>query len=342
MKHTLPAIKTFSTALGLAALTSPAFAVIPFPLETNSSGTIIGGSWSGNGTVQPNVTPGNSTTGTGNAPKILVDNFGGTGALTINNMGGNVFSTGRLVQNPTSAIHTISLNSGGTADLRLHNSNNNDGGALLHNSVGLTGFNNVTSFSYTISFSAPIAGRDAQLGNGSTTVDYVRMPVGSGLAMAPGTGLNLSSYYVNLTYATPQFTNNPFNGFSNLPSSANAFKVTQLDSISGSNVNFEANSFPTGGSGFSDFLLIRGWDTVNTSGVVGTDSLLTSADVQRTYITSMTWTVQRDDGLAFPSDAIFVTSMDGQQYTSSIPEPTAMLLSAAGLIGGCLIRRRRA
>jgi len=57
-------------------------------LETDGSQNILGGSWSGNGTIQSNLTPGTSSfdgsTITPGNSGVLVDNFTGSGTLSIN------------------------------------------------------------------------------------------------------------------------------------------------------------------------------------------------------------------------------------------------------------------
>ncbi len=312
--------------LSLAALATPAFAVFPFPLESNASSVIQFGSWSGNGTIQPDVTPGNSSTGVGNAAKILVDNFG-AGVLTINNMGGDVFTSGRLMTNPVSAIHTISL-TGGTADLRLHNSNTFDGGATLHNSIGLEGFTGVTAVTWTTRYTRPIAGRNDTAGIGSLTT----RPMGAGLALiTAGTGQTVSSFTVGLNY-TQIFQDNNGVVTPGVPSGATPRQNSGFGTAVAGATSFTSNAF----NNIDEFLLVRGYD-VNGNGWEATDA-------DNVYMQEMTWTIRRDDNAAFASNTLFVFSMDGQQYSNVniIPEPASVMLLVGSCVGVCLLRRRRA
>lgn len=321
--------KFLRISLGLAVLVTPAFAVIPFNLQTNSTATIAGGSWSGNGTIQANVTPGTATNdsggGTGNAPKVLVDNFS-SGALTINNMGGDVFTTGRLTTNPISAIHTVTL-TGGTADLRLHNSNTYDGGANLHNSVGLTGFSGVTSISWTLRYSRPIAGRNTDL------TSLVTRPMGAGLALiTAGTNQSISSFTVGMNY-TQIFQDNGGVVTAGVPSGAVPIQNAGFGTAVPGATSFTSNAFVA----TDQFLLVRGYDVGGTSG-------FDTSDTDNIYMTEMTWTIRRDDNMAFANNTLFVMSMDGQQYLSNvniIPEPASVMLLVGSCVGGCMIRRRR-
>lgn len=316
--------------LGLVSFATPAFAVFPFPLESNANSVIQFGSWVGDsvtpGTIQPNVTPG--TTGQPSADaKILVENFGGTGVLTINNMGGDVFTSGRLLTNPVSAIHTFTL-TGGTADLRLHNSNSFDGGTNLHNSVGLTGFSGVTAITWTIRFSEPIAGRNDSAGIGSLTT----RPMGAGLALiTAGTGQTVSSFTVGLNY-TEIFQDNNGVVTPGVPSGATPRQNSGFGTAVAGATSFTSNAF----NGLDEFLLVRGYD-VNGNGWEATDA-------DNVYMQEMTWTIRRDDNAAFAANTLFTMSMDGQQYASNIdiiPEPASVMFLVASCVGGCLLRRRR-
>lgn len=319
-----------SSSLSLLALVTPAMAVFPFPLESDANRNILFGSWSGNGTIQPNVTPGTANDST--AAQILVEDFSGTGALTINNMGAGVLpggSNARLLSN-TSAIHTITL-TGGTADLRLANSNGNDGGINLHNSVGLTGFSGVTSVSYKINFSQPIANR-----NGGPT-DTARFPLGAGLAVInAGTRIGpdptFADYNTTLTYNEISYSPTPSvpGSFTQAPIGIPLVQAGFNAPSSGA-TTFTSNGF----TGLDQFLLVRGYDTDGDSAILD--------NVNETYISELTFTFQLDNGSAFPADALFVVSMDGQQYSgfqNAIPEPTSIVMSLVALSGVCLMRRR--
>lgn len=139
-----------------------ATAVIPFPLETDTSGNLLGGvTWTGDGTINADINPGLLTTDTGTNPQILINglNFGSLSLPSIGIEPGNptpgtvypnVFTAGRFLINPTGATHSVSLNAGGTASLRLDNSARWDGGERLFNSIGLTNLEGVNSITWTI------------------------------------------------------------------------------------------------------------------------------------------------------------------------------------------------
>lgn len=246
----------------------------------------------------------------------------------INNMGGNLFTSNRLLTNPISATHTISL-TGGTADLRLHNSNNYDAGGSLFNSVGLTDFQSVTAISWTIRFSEPIAGRDTDLASLTTRL------MGAGLALiTAGTGQTTSSFTVGMNYSDIFSTPTSAGDFSaGVPTGAAPRQSGGFNTSTTGATGFTSDAF----TGLDQFLLVRGYDYDGTGG-------FTAADAPLVYISEMTWTIRRDDNQALASDTLFTMSMDGQQYSNVIdviPEPSSVLLITGSILGACLIRRRR-
>lgn len=310
---------------GLVLLSaSPAWAVFPFAWATDGSGNPSNGSWTGNGTVQPNLNPAST------AAQIAVQNFS-SGTFLINELSGNFIRPanplGRIWQNP-SASHTITL-TGGTADLRLHNSNNFDGGGSFFNSVGLTDFQGVTEISWTIRFSEPIAGRN------DTLASLTTRPMGAGLALiTAGSGQTTSSFTVGMQY------NDIFSAPTNdgqfsagVPTGATPYQSAGFNASSPGATSFTSDAF----TGLDQFLLVRGYDYDGTGGY-------TAANAELVYISEMTWTIRRDDNQALASNTLFTMSMDGQQYANIdavIPEPTSVLLISSSLLGACLIRRRR-
>jgi len=327
-----PPSNSFSRIIAVAGFAafsaSPASAVIPFVFSTDSNAVISGGSWSGNGTVLADAVPGTVNGNFIPPAVIVVDNFS-SGVLTIDNFGGNVFTSERLRTGPISSTHSITVN-GGTADLRMHNSNSFDDGGSLFNSIGLTGFSaGITSITYTMNFSYPIAGRDSDVTSTTTR------PIGAGLAMiTAGTNLGLNSFDVGMSFSGAISTPTSNGTFvPGVPSNA----IPLQNSGFGTPVAGATSFSSTGFAGFDNFLLVRGYD-YNGSGN-GYDG----ADADLAYITGMTWTITPKTNQNFAANTLFVFSMDGQQYLNvfAIPEPTSSLLVAGSLVGACLLRRRR-
>lgn len=327
-------IQSRSLVAGLTLLVaSPAWAVIPFTFTTNGSSVITGGTWTGDGTVQPNIVMGSSSAPVTATVQYPVTDFT-SGTLGLNSIGGsapnNVYITNRILSNPLTATHSINL-TGGNADLRMHNSNSNDGGALLFNSIGLTNFDGVTSVSWTTTYNQPIAGRDNQ------NTNIITRPMGMGLALIDA-GLagtdTVASYRVDMTFNQIFQETTPGVFVTGVPGAAAPFQSANfLASLPGA-TSFTSQTFDA----LDRFLLVRGYD-VDGGGY-------DSPDADEVYMRQMTWTIRRDDGGAFDPTTIFVFSMDGQQYSNytgvPIPEPSSMLLIAGSLIGGCLYRRRKA
>lgn len=318
-------LRTLAVA-GLAVFSvAPVWAVIPFAWVTNGSGVVTDGSWTGDGTIQNNLNPASTTA------QIAVQDFS-LGTIGIDSIGGNasgnIYSAGRILTNPITATQSISL-TGGTADLRLHNSNSFDGGGALFNSVGLTDFQGVTEISWTLKFSEPIAGRN------ETLADLTTRPMGAGLALiTAGTGQSLSSFTVDMEFGQIYHEDTLNDVFlTGVPTAAVPRQATGFGTAVAGATSFTSSAF----SALNQFLLVRGYDYDGVGGY-------TAADAELVYMTEMTWTIRRDDGLAFASNTLFTMSMDGQQYanvTEVIPEPTSLMLMAGSVLGGCLFRRRR-
>jgi hypothetical protein len=326
-------IQTRNLVTGLTLLiASPAFAVIPFSFTTDGSSVITGGTWSGDGTVQPNI-----VMGTAPGPVQLPVTDFTSGTLALNSMGGNdsgnVYSTNRILTNPLTSTHVINL-TGGSADLRMHNSNNNDGGTLLFNSLGLTNFDGVTSISWTTTYNQPIAGRNTDLPPHPS--GFITRPMGMGLAMVTaGTGQTISSFTVDMSYTQIYQQISPGVFITGVPSIATPTHNAGFGTQVAGATSFTSDAF----TGLNQFLLVRGY---NMDGI-GNSGNMETADADDVYMRQMTWTIRKDDNSAFASDTVFVFSMDGQQYSNFnnvIPEPSSMLLLSASLLGGCLYRRR--
>lgn len=150
----------FAVSLSLLFSAVSSFAAFPYDVSTNGSGVVSGGSWSGNGTVQPNVSAGTfaGTVGVNFIKEEFVRNFS-NGTFTINpgNLHSNVAPEQR-VPDPFGAAISLQL-TGGTGDLYLVNSNPYDGGASMFNSLTLGGLAGVTEVRIKFTFNQPIAGR---------------------------------------------------------------------------------------------------------------------------------------------------------------------------------------
>lgn len=317
MKSQIDYPSRYLTVAGAILLfASPAMAVLPFSWVTDNSATpiITGGSWLGNGTLQPNLDPASKSA------QIAVQDFS-SGSFVIDNI---YPGAGRLSTNPISVTHTITL-TGGTADLRLHNSSNDDGGTNLFNSTGLTDFQGVTEISWTIRYSEPIAGRaDGFTGSG---INLGNRPMGAALFLIePGTSQGFDSFTVGMNYTDIFSAPTNTGGFTaGVPVGAVPL-VEGFNSPSAGATSFTVDDFVNQ----NRKLLVRGYDYDGMGG-------LTSADTELVYIREMTWTISPDAGKAFLTDTLFTMSMDGDQHSNvgnvPIPEPSGSLLVA---LGGCL------
>lgn len=318
------------------AVTS-AQAGFPFVVTSGSTGTVSGGSWTGSGTIAPNITPG--TTSATNS-KIFVNDFGsGTLQISPGSLYPNTANVANLndvnrVTSSTGVSHVITIN-GGTADLLLANTNNFDGGADKFNSVGLSGFSpGVTSISWTMTYTLPIAGRT------SSPTQLDSRPMGGALGLAATGGLALNNFNVDLElenmYSTP-VANGVF--VSGIPALARPYASTSWGTTTGGQTTFHSDGF-TGlvppGELSNNFLLVRGYD-YNGSG-----NGFTAADAPLVYTQSYTWTISLDSG-TFAAGTQFVMSLDGQQFTNlnNVPEPTLIGLAAMGVGILVFVRRRR-
>lgn len=318
----------------LAGILSAAscLAVLPFDVSTNGSGTVINGSWVGNGTVQPNQTAGNFNNN-GVGLDVLVQNFS-SGTFTINP--GNLYPNPRISTNMGVSV-SVSL-TGGTGDFLLANSNNFDGGNTMYNSVGLTDLAGVTSITWTIEFTEPIAGRSDVV----TGLDF--RPIGAAIGLvAAGSGLTAGSFNVALSY-DEVYSSATSDGLfiSGLPGNAIPYASAGWDSPAAPGAtSFVTNDGFTGtvslGASDTDFLLVRGYD-YNGSG-----NGYTAADSDLVYIKSLTWTITSDTG-SFAAGTHFTVSMDGQQHANleAVPEPSAGLLLGVACVGGLIWWRRGA
>ncbi len=334
------AARIFSAfALVIGALLTTSFqasAVLPFTMSTNATSVITGGSWVGNGAVQPNVSTTTFVTPNVDAD-VLVNDFT-NGSLTINPA--NLFPEPRI-NAATGVTHSVAV-TGGTADFRIANSNNFDLAGARYNAVGLQGFSgNVTKFVWTMQYTLPMAGR-----NDSTTEKITR-PLGAAFGLvATGSGLALTDFKVQLQLGGVSSASSSNGTFTpGVPSNAIPWASDGWDSPAAAGAtSFVSNDGFLGlidlltlGSG-ANFLMVKGYD-VNGSG-----NGYQSADADLVYATTLTFTVEAAAGKTFQSGTIFTISMDGQQYANvnnAIPEPTAGVLLGLAAIGSLVGWRGR-
>ena len=327
-------------ALAAAFLMSASFsswAVLPFVLSTNSSSVLsTGNTWTGSGTLQPNVIP-ISFSSNGLRNLVLVSGFS-SGSLTIGP--DNLLPKPRIAA-ATGVRQTVTL-TGGTADLYVANSGSFDGGDELFNSVGISGFSaGVTKIIWTLDFTLPIAGRD------DNALGLNNRPMGGALGLVvAGTGLAPSQYSVKMTLggvSSAPTTNGTFTP--GVP--ANARPLVSAGWAGTSITQAGATTFTTDagfdgiiplGNSSPDFLLIRGYD------YDGSGNNYLPADAPLVYAASLTFEISLTSGLSFAADTAFTMSMDGQQFSNvnnAIPEPTAGVLVGLAVLGGLIGWRRR-
>lgn len=294
-------------------------------LETDGSQNILGGSWSGNGTIQSNLTPGTSSfdgsTITPGNSGVLVDNFTGSGTLSINSFASGDPGTERFEADTTANV-TVSI-AGGSADLFLANSAPWDGGADSFNSIQLHDLAGVTSVSFTVQFDRLIAGRvwePTNLGAAPTIAGLNLLAPGTGLAT---TNFNLSAAYNGVVSSA--------DGINFVPGAAgyNPTLSPNYDAASAGDTTFTS-------SDLTGWHILRGYD-VDGSGAYD------ATDADKVYIDSVTFTVTPIGAASFAPDTELAISLDGERHANAdnaIPEPSVSLLGLAAL-AGLGIRRRR-
>ncbi len=289
---------------------------------TTSYGVLnfVDNTWSGDGTVN-SVSPGmNSPTSGGTRVTGIT-----SGTLSI--------PSSSLLQNrfqlPTSVTLDYTVN-GGTADIGLANRTNFDGGANRFDGITIGNFSgSVSSFSFTITYSNPVAARTA-----FTAGRLDSGPLGAALGLLTDASIT-GNFNTTLSYGgvltAPDDLTAPTAG---LPAGlANTSSSFTADS---SNVVFTNTTGFTGIINDNldfDFLIVDGWDGPDA----GTNR--NDADAALTYITSQTYTITSDTDFA---GASFTTSLDGQQFANLliVPEPSGVVLTSLALMMSAFRRRR--
>ena len=281
------------TLLALAITVKPALAVFPLTdLATDSLGNVIGGSYSGDGTVQSNVVaPAGGATGS----FLFVDDAS-SGTVTVDSL--PTPSQTRL--SPGTGVDFSFTFGGGTGDVFLNDRNSFDGGANDFDGISLSGMSGVTSASVTIEYSNLHAARNFNLTGRSG-------PYFAGVILAdPGEGLNAFDYNLVAELNGVVSSTDGVNFSPGLDPSFTMIGSPEYDPASPGDTVFTADSLPDIPTGF---LSIKGFDT-------NEDGNLSLGDLQNVYAESLTWTITRDDGLAFPEGTRFLFSLDGQVYSN--------------------------
>ncbi|MEM9080089.1 MAG: PEP-CTERM sorting domain-containing protein [Verrucomicrobiota bacterium] len=297
-------------------------AVFTFDVSTSSGAnpTITGGSWTGDGAVQPDVAVGPIFDG-----DVLVDDFT-SGTFRID---GSALGTNGRITTGSGVSHTITF-TGGTGDLVVINSNGNDGGSLLFNNMTILDLMGVTSISIVTKYDDPIAGRNII----PTSKGGLPMGMSLGLNNA-GTGLGLDSFQV--TYSLGNLVTSTDGTNFNLGASGAMPFSNGWDSVVGGQSTFTASDFPglsMDGDRGDLQLWVRSYDLDGEDGP-------TSGDAELAYANTFTFTITPDSG-TFAADTVFLLSMDGQQYgnVGLVPEPSVVALVSI-LGAGFVLRRRR-
>lgn len=324
MKLNSVLIAAFST---LNLLGSGAHAAGKFTVQTDANGNFINtplgtATWSGDGTVTPNIT------GTGSNPTTIVSgttggtfspgNFAMTAADPANYLNGDRSNTGIGLSITISVTGTnASFDFGGrSVDSQF---------ATGWQNFQITNMQNVQSMTVSYTFTDPIA---AIRGSNNTTAPYLvgmRQADGSGTYNAVGTIANLT-----VDGAPYSVVNHPDADFMEL-GSAVWNNSTGVGTISGLGTTNEFHGFTRldiDGDGFVEA------PTIASS----TDE--TVQEIERTYATGITWTITSNN-TAFSDGSVFMFSFNGVQYLDTIPEPSAAILSVVGLCGAACYRNRR-
>ncbi len=298
-----------------------------FTVQTDANGNFINtplgtATWSGNGTVTPNITGATSVqnivSGTSGGT-FSPGNFAMTASDPANYLNGDRSNTGigmTITISVTGA--NASFNFGG----RSYNTANGQGG---WENFQITNMQNVQSMTVSYTFTDPIA---AVRGSNNTTAPFLvgmRQAAGTGTYNAVGTIANLT-----VDNAPYSITNHPNADFMEL-GSAVWNNSTAVGTISNLGASPE----------FHGFMRLD----IDGDGFVEAPTNATSVDeivqeIERTYATGMTWTINSND-TTFSNGSEFFFSFNGVQYLDTIPEPSAMFLSALGLCGAAFYRNRR-
>ncbi|MGJ8656810.1 MAG: hypothetical protein ACSHX6_10205 [Akkermansiaceae bacterium] len=318
-------MKTINIILGISlGLTSMSFGVIPFEVETDSSGSFTQGNYTGDGVVQTDVEAGDFANGV--KDNLLVE------GLTSGTLSFDTTSVSRILTEDLVTTFNVSF-SGGSGDLYVANSADYDDGALYHNSVGFSGLTGVTAINLTINYSEFLAGRNSSVSSATSR------PLLAALGLVDaGAGLGLSNFDVDMSIGNAVYSLNGTDFTAGGPNVA-SFASDAWETPTGGGLNYsDVNGFSelVGLGGNSDgFLLVRGFDFDGN----GYDT----TDATKFYADTMTWTITPGDGAAtFSEDTHFVFSLDGQQYSNveNVPEPSVSLLSALSALMALSFRRR--
>lgn len=311
---------------------STSFGAGKFTAQTDGSGNFIASplgtaSWTGGGTVGANITGGlssepnpnnqiivtNATSGTFSVGNFAI--LAGDPATYIN---GNRANTGVGL-----SINVVATGTGATFDFGGIGLNTADVNGWTNFQV--SNMQNVESLTVTYSFSQPLA---AIRGGTNTTAPMLvgmRRAAGNNIFDATATFANLQvddvAYNILNHLAADFIELGPNNGPG--PGVGNAAVWNNTTGI-GTVTNNNTDGFH--GIGRLD---IDGGGVIAPTQASATDMVVD--EIERTYATGMTWTMTRDGGGAFSNGTAFYFSFNGVQYISTIPEPSAVILSILGL-----------
>lgn len=314
----------------LSSLTSSLHGAGLFTVQTDGNGDFISTSlgtatWSGNGTVTPNIT------GTESGLTIVSGTSGGT------------FEPGNFAKNagvPAPYLNgdinnsgiglSISVSVTGTNasfDFGALNRNTGSNGPNYWQNFSITNMQNVESLTVSYIFSEPVA---AMRGTNDT---FSNAPYLVAMRQASGAGTyDATAIIDNLTI------DGDFFDIANHPD----VNFMTLGNATWNNSTGEGSIIGQGTSAIFNGLLrldLDG-DGVVTGPTTSTINDGIVQEIERTYATGMTWTITSND-TTFSSGSEFYFSFNGVQFPDTIPEPSALFLSMLGIAGVTFHRRRR-
>lgn len=304
--------------LTLALMCTVSNAAFRLQFDTDTSGSVTTGGFSGTGTLANSVTTDN------NNDSNAITNLGSGAALTLEIDETAAPSNVSIVSTDLNVTQTFTFTGGSnTADLSLNASSS------YHKGYNITDLAGVTSMTIEYVFSSPISARDTS----PTRLDGFPWGVSFGLVNA-GTGLTTSDFDISFEISDLYYSTNPGTAaFTSTLPSFDPYAAAGYDNAStAGTLNFVSDDGFTGISGNganSDNFIVRGFNDETT------DTTFDSIDATQFYATTFSVTISSTT--AFASNTAFIFSLDGEQPIF-IPEPSTLTLSGIAL--GLLICRR--
>jgi hypothetical protein len=321
----------------------PVSGAIAFITQTNSGGVFQGDTtWveagTQNGSVVGDYVPASSP-----SFSDLITGFTEGGTLGLGTLGsqasapnildGAVYDGNSIIDSNVTLTMDVGFgSSSGTADLQLGNAQTINGN-LYDSNIRLQNITGTNSLEVTFSYNQFIHAQRRSAANGAPFLAGVR----SQSAVDP---VDVTATYNDIGY----YTGNPGVGqtwtdglpsggsFVTMDGEVGSWDDTASHSWTLSNGEFQGvNAYDVDGGG-----LTAPTDVSQANGVLD--------EIERVHASSITFTLQREDGLDFDGSEAFLFSFTGMQTSdvdlSLIPEPSVFLFSFAG-IGLCLLRRIR-